>query len=202
MQEIVDIEKFLVTKTPERWCQQALANLSVLLIDHAHCEKKAASTALSLMYRYVQYPQLLQKMSRLAREELRHFEKVLAILTARGIDYQHLTAGRYAQALRQEVRPHDPERLIDTLIVGALIEARSCERFARLMPYLDEELATFYRSLLRSEARHFHDYLSLAQTLSSEPIEARIAEFSAIEQKLIVEEDDCFRFHSGPLKEL
>src|SRR3990167_6791777 len=107
------------------------------------------------MYRYVDRPQLLHKMSRLAREELRHFEQVLAILQRRGITYTHLTSSRYAAELRQAVRTHEPGRLVDTLIVGAFIEARSCERFAKLAPHLDAELGDFYNTLLKSETRHF-----------------------------------------------
>ena len=170
-----------------------------MLIDHAHCEKKAASTALSLMYRYVDNTDLLNKMSRLAREELRHFEQVLAIMKKRGVDYCHLTPARYAAGLRQEVRSEDPGRLVDVLIVGAIIEARSCERFAALAPFLDEKLADFYTSLLKSEARHYQDYLTLAEQAAGEPIAARAEDFLALERALIEDPDQEFRFHSGPI---
>ena len=170
-----------------------------MLIDHAHCEKKAASTALSLMYRYVDHPTLLNKMSRLAREELRHFEQVLAILKRRGIRYGHLSPSRYARGLRDEVRQEEPGRLVDVLIVGAFIEARSCERFACLLPHLDGELTDFYGSLLKSEARHFQDYLGLAESAAGEPIESRIAVFAGLEASLIEIPDQEFRFHSGPV---
>ncbi|MDX1458393.1 MAG: tRNA-(ms[2]io[6]A)-hydroxylase [Marinobacter sp.] len=194
------IHDFLPCRTPERWIENALGNQDLMLIDHAHCEKKAASTALSLMYRYVDNTELLNKMSRLAREELRHFEQVLAIMKKRGVTYDHLTPARYAAGLRQEVRSEDPGRLVDVLIVGAIIEARSCERFAALAPYLDDKLAEFYNSLLKSEARHYQDYLTLAETAAGEPIDERVAAFLAIEQKLIEEPDTEFRFHSGPLQ--
>lgn len=194
------IHDFLPCRTPERWIENALGNQDLMLIDHAHCEKKAASTALSLMYRYVDNTELLNKMSRLAREELRHFEQVLAIMKKRGVTYDHLTPARYAAGLRQEVRSEDPGRLVDVLIVGAIIEARSCERFAALAPYLDDKLADFYNSLLKSEARHYQDYLTLAETAAGEPIDERVAAFLAIEQKLIEEPDTEFRFHSGPLQ--
>lgn len=193
------IRDFLPCPTPEAWIENALANQDLLLIDHAHCEKKAASTAMSLMYRYVDRPALLDKMSRLAREELRHFEQVLAIMRKRDIAYDHLSPARYAGGLRQAVRSSDPERLVDILIVGAFIEARSCERFAALAPHLDTELAGFYQGLLKSEARHFKDYLELAQQASDEPIEPRVAVFAELERKLVEEPDTEFRFHSGPV---
>ncbi|MBC7182930.1 MAG: tRNA-(ms[2]io[6]A)-hydroxylase [Marinobacter sp.] len=194
-----EIHDFLPCRTPQQWIDNALANQDLMLIDHAHCEKKAASTALSLMYRYVDNTELLNKMSRLAREELRHFEQVLAIMNKRGVDYCHLTPARYAAGLRQEVRSDDPGRLVDVLIVGAIIEARSCERFAALAPFLDETLAEFYTSLLRSEARHYRDYLSLAEQAAGGSVEARTSEFLVLEKALIEKPDTEFRFHSGPV---
>ena len=194
-----EIHNFLPCRTPQQWIDNALANQDLMLIDHAHCEKKAASTALSLMYRYVDNTDLLNKMSRLAREELRHFEQVLAIMKKRGVDYCHLTPARYAAGLRQEVRAEDPGRLVDVLIVGAIIEARSCERFAALAPFLDEKLAEFYTSLLKSEARHYQDYLSLAERAAGGAIGGRVSEFLALERGLIEEPDTEFRFHSGPV---
>mgnify|MGYP004446984709 FL=1 len=194
-----EIHDFLPCRTPSRWIENALANQDLMLIDHAHCEKKAASTALSLMYRYVDNTDLLNKMSRLAREELRHFEQVLAIMKKRGVTYTHLSPARYAAGLREAVRTEDPGRLVDVLIVGAIIEARSCERFAALAPHLDETLGDFYNSLLKSEARHYQDYLKLAVQANGGPVDERVADFLAIEQKLIEEPDSEFRFHSGPL---
>ena len=194
-----EIHNFLPCRTPKQWIDNALANQDLMLIDHAHCEKKAASTALSLMYRYVENTELLNKMSRLAREELRHFEQVLAIMTKRGVDYRHLTPARYAAGLRQQVRQDDPGRLVDVLIVGAIIEARSCERFAALAPFLDDRLADFYTSLLKSEARHYQDYLKLAEQAAGGPIDARVSEFLATEKELIEAPDTEFRFHSGPV---
>ena len=191
------ILEFLLCETPDRWIQNALANPEILLIDHANCEKKAASTALNLMYRYVENFDLLNKMSRLAREELRHFEQVIAIMGKRNIPYEQIAASRYAAELRKDVRTSEPGRLVDTLIIGAIIEARSCERFAKLAPHLDMELKQFYESLLKSESRHFEDYLSLATEASKEDIKARIQHFLAIEKVLIESEDTEFRFHSG-----
>ncbi len=194
-----EIHDFLPCRTPKQWIDNALANQDLMLIDHAHCEKKAASTALSLMYRYVDNTDLLNKMSRLAREELRHFEQVLAIMKKRGVQYDHLTPARYAAGLRQEVRSEDPGRLVDVLIVGAIIEARSCERFAALAPHLDDKLTDFYNSLLKSEARHYQDYLKLAEQANGGPVTDRVQTFLAIEHGLIIEPDTEFRFHSGPV---
>lgn len=196
-----EIHDFLPCRTPAQWIDNALEHQDLLLIDHAHCEKKAASTALSLMYRYLDNVDLLNKMSRLAREELRHFEQVLAIMQKRGVEYIHLSPARYAAGLRAEVRSEDPGRLVDILIVGAIIEARSCERFAALAPYLDEKLADFYNSLLKSEARHYQDYLKLAEQAHGGPVDARVEEFLAIEKELIETPDTEFRFHSGPVKD-
>lgn len=194
-----EIHDFLPCATPRQWIDNALANQDLMLIDHAHCEKKAASTALSLMYRYVENTNLLNKMSRLAREELRHFEQVLAIINKRNVAYCHLTPARYAAGLRSAVRTEDPGRLVDVMVVGAIIEARSCERFAALVPFLDEELADFYSSLLKSEARHYRDYLALAEQANQGSVAGRVADFLAIEEKLVLEPDTEFRFHSGPL---
>jgi len=188
---------FLPCETPQTWLDMALQNQEVLLIDHANCEKKAASTALNLLYRYIDRDDLLDKLSRLAREELRHFEQVLSLLRQRNISYRHISPSRYAAGLRQFVATHEPDKLIDTLIVGAYIEARSCERFARLAPLLDAPLEKFYLSLLRSEARHFEDYLHLARYYAEGDISSRVAFFSEEEARLIQGEDAEFRFHSG-----
>ena len=192
------IREFLLCATPQAWVDWALQNPSTLLIDHANCEKKAASTALNLMYRYVEHGPLLQKLSRLAREELRHFEQVIAIMQARGVEYEQISASRYAGRLRGAVRSAEPQRLVDTLLVGAVIEARSCERFEALAPALDEELREFYRSLLKSEARHYTDYLKLARALgAAEDVEQRVGELLELERALIESPDTEFRFHSG-----
>jgi len=196
--DLAPIREFLPCATPRAWVDWALENPELLLIDHANCEKKAASTALNLMYRYVEHHALLHKLSRLAREELRHFEQVIAIMKKRGIDYPQIAAARYAAGLRKRARDGEPGRLVDTLIVGAIIEARSCERFAALAPELDDELREFYESLLKSESRHFLDYLKLAESLSSpEEVAARLPVFLETERELIESPDTGFRFHSG-----
>lgn len=195
--ELGDILDFLPCATPQGWIAAALQHQDILLIDHANCEKKAASTAMNLMYRYVDRSELLKKMSQLTREELLHFEQVVNLMQVRNIAYVHLGPARYASGLRSHMRTHEPGRLVDILIIGAFVEARSCERFAALAPHLDEELQKFYRSLLRSEARHFKDYLALAALYSTEDITPRIQEFAALEQALICDPDTEFRFHSG-----
>jgi tRNA-(ms[2]io[6]A)-hydroxylase len=198
--DLAALREFLPCATPQAWIDAAARpeNLAVLLVDHANCEKKAASTALNLMYRYVEHPVLLHRLSRLAREELRHFEQVLAIIERRGVAYPQLSASRYAAGLRELVAKDEPQRLADTLLVGALIEARSCERFAALVSVVDEELAAFYGSLLKSEARHFRDYLRLAESLvPGEDLDARLAPLLERERGLIEAADAQFRFHSG-----
>jgi len=195
-----EIQDFLPCQTPDKWIENALDNPVLMLIDHANCEKKAASTALNLIYRYVDNFELMNKMSKLAREEMRHFEQVIGIMKRRGIAYQHVSASRYASGLRDMARTEDPGKLIDVLIIGAFIEARSCERFSRLAPYLDSELEQFYRSLLKSEGRHYQDYLGLAKKAAKgESLDERITMFAKIEQQLIEEPDTEFRFHSGPI---
>lgn len=198
MNALVKIQQFLHCETPDAWVKNALDNQALLLLDHANCEKKAASTAVTLMFRYVGDFDMMQKMSRLAREELRHYEQVMDLMQARGIAYDQITPGRYAGELRKPVRTAEPGRYIDTLIVGAIIEARSCERFAKLAPHLDEELQKFYLSLLKSEARHYEDYLALAKRAADgADISARVQEFLALEKTLIEGSDEEFRFHSG-----
>ncbi|WP_438464843.1 tRNA-(ms[2]io[6]A)-hydroxylase [Marinomonas sp. PE14-40] len=193
-----ELSQFLPCESPQAWVEWAIENQTLMLVDHAHCEKKAASTAMNLMYRYVDRDNLLHKMSRLAREELLHFEQVHKLMKGRGVDYVHLSASRYAEGLRKHIRTHEPARLVDILIIGAFVEARSCERFAVLAPHLDEELSKFYLSLLKSEARHFEDYLALAEEYSGEDISSRVQFFRELEHTLITEPDTEFRMHSGP----
>ena len=190
---------FLGTRTPTAWFEQAVAHLDELLIDHANCEKKAAGTALSLLYRYVDKPDLLMTLSRLAREELRHFEQVHEFLVRRGIAYVHISPSRYASGLKSLVRSEEPARLVDTLVMGAIVEARSCERFMGLVEVLPADLAGFYEKLLDSEARHFEQYLALARRYAEAPIDGIVESMLARDAELINLPDDRFRFHSGPL---
>ena len=199
MQELEHISGFLACATPARWIENALANQSVMLIDHAHCEKKAAMTALNLINHYPYDHELVQKMSKLAREELRHLEQVLKFIRQRDLTYVNMTAARYASGLREHVRKRDPERLADLLIIGAFIEARSCERFAALAPHLEADLGEFYGSLLKSESRHYQDYLKLASKYAGRGLDERVEFFRQIERELIETPDTEFRFHSGPV---
>ena len=196
-----EVNEFLYCSTPQAWIDAVAADLPTLLIDHANCEKKAASTALNLIFRYVDKPELSMKLSKLAREELRHFEQVLTLLQKRNIDFEHVSASRYAAELRKGVRTSEPYRLVDMMIVSAIVEARSCERFEAVIPVLDEELAQFYTSLLKSEARHFQVYLNFAKKYSPEDIQPRVDFFLARDRELVESDDTEFRFHSGsPVK--
>jgi tRNA-(ms[2]io[6]A)-hydroxylase len=195
---LADIHDFLGCRTPQAWVEAALADLPTLLIDHKNCEFKAASTALSLIAKYPLHGDLMNMMSRLAREELVHHEQVLRLMKKRKIELRPLSAARYASALRKQVRSHEPVKLVDTLVVGAFIEARSCERFDALVPHLDEELGAFYHGLLKSEARHYQGYLKLAhQHGDAADIATVIERVRVAEAELIESPDIEFRFHSG-----
>ncbi len=195
------IHAFLGCRTPQAWVDAACLHLPLLLQDHANCEKKAAGTAMNLMFRYGHHTELQVKLAQLVREEMLHYEQVIEIMRTRGQSWEAVPASRYAQGMRKHVRTHEPASLVDVLIVGAFVEARSCERFAALAPYVDDELAKFYRYLLKSESRHFEDYLTLARTLAPasehSKIEARIALFREVERNLIESPDAEVRFHSG-----
>lgn len=198
--DISHIYRFLKCASPQEWLDYASRNIDILLIDHAKCEKKAASTALSLMFKYPQRAELQVKMAQLAREEVLHFEQVFDIIQQRGIEYSILTPSRYAGSLRKLARDNEPDKLVDFCIIGAIIEARSCERFASLAPLLEAdepELAKYYRYLLKSESRHFEDYLHLAKIYSEQDIEPYVEKFLVKEAELIQETDEVFRFHSG-----
>ncbi|KMN19404.1 tRNA-(ms[2]io[6]A)-hydroxylase [Pseudomonas protegens] len=193
-----EVHEFLGCRTPDAWVEAALREQDVMLIDHKNCEFKAASTALSMIAKYGAYSDLVIMMSRLAREELVHHEQVLRLMKKRKIEWRPLSASRYASGLRAVVRSHEPVKLVDTLVVGAIIEARSCERFEALVPHLDEELGRFYYGLLKSEARHFQGYLKLAyQYGDAADVDRVIEKVRDVEQNLIQSADTEFRFHSG-----
>jgi tRNA-(ms[2]io[6]A)-hydroxylase len=193
----------LQAATPAAWCEAAVRQWRVLLVDHANCEKKAASTALALMFAYPQDSTLSLAMARLAREELRHFEQVQKLMQELDVPMTRLSPGRYAGALRTRLATADPQRKRDLLLAGALIEARSCERFEVLAPRLPEPLASFYAGLAESERRHAAQYVELAAAAA--PLEAgngqlqqRLAELASLEARLILDPDVELRFHSGP----
>ena len=196
LQAVLD---FLHTPTPEAWLEYASQQVPLLLMDHAHCERKAATSALNFICKYSRHAELIAMMSLLAREELLHFEKVIQIMTAKNIKFGPLKPSCYAQRLHQNVSKEDYKaHIADELIIAAIIEARSCERFHALVPWLeDRELAKFYTSLVKAEARHFQDYLSLAKLYGPGPIDDRAHYFLEIERKLILADDAVFRFHGG-----
>lgn len=200
MADITPIHDFLLCKTPTSWLDKAVNELETVLIDHAHCEKKAAATAVKQMFRYPERIELLKKLSQLTREEVLHFEQVLEFIEKRGIKYRAIKPSRYAAGLHKYAEKDEPQRLVDGLIIGAIIEARSCERFHALAPHFDEsepELAKYYRFLLKSESRHFMDYLELAKRYSESDINERVQFFLEKETELIESPDPLFRFHSG-----
>ncbi|AYC32831.1 tRNA-(ms[2]io[6]A)-hydroxylase [Pseudomonas cavernae] len=193
-----EVHDFLGCRTPAGWVEAALAQQDIMLLDHKNCEFKAASTALSLIAKYNTHVDLINYMSRLAREELVHHEQVLRILKKRRINLRPVSASRYASGLRAAVRTHEPHKLVDTLVVGAFIEARSCERFESVVPHLDEELSKFYFGLLKSEVRHFQNYLRFAyQYGDAADVDRVIEKVRAVERELIESPDSEFRFHSG-----
>lgn len=187
--------------TDRSWAEAACEQLPEILLDHAHCEKKAASTALSLIFRYPERPQLAVPLSRLAREELAHFEEVLAVMRARGLEFRRQRPSPYAARLMSAVRPQEPAKLLDTLLCCALIEARSCERMRLLAEVLtDEALVKLYRGLLACEARHFHSYVEMARELAlvdEAALQRRLAELAAHEAAVLGEEPGEPRLHAA-----
>ena len=189
---------FLGSRTTQAWVDAAIADVPLIIQDHANCEKKAAGTAMNLLFRYEFSYDLQRKLAQLIREEMLHYEQVLGIMNERAQEWRYLSAGRYAKGLLKHKRTHEPAAMVDVLIIGAFIEARSCERFAALAEVInDQRLAKYYRYLLKSESRHFEDYLALAQSLSDDSIDERVAFFKEVEADLISSPDTELRFHSG-----
>ena len=204
MSALADLDSgasILCAPTPAAWVEDALAHLPELLQDHANCEKKAASTALALMFAYPEDRPLGSALSRLAREELRHFEQVLRAMTLLGLPFARQRPGRYAQQLRRAARSSDPGRKLDLLLTGALIEARSAERFALLAPHLSPPLARLYADLAGAEARHFSLYVGFARAAAPQEWRARLEALALREAQLATEPDETLRFHSGPLRD-
>jgi tRNA 2-(methylsulfanyl)-N6-isopentenyladenosine37 hydroxylase len=195
------VDAVLLAATPASWVEHAARHWRELLIDHANCEKKAASTALALMFAYPEDRGLGAALSRIAREELRHFEQVQRMMERLDVAHVRQRPGRYGAGLRKVTRTSDPERKLDLLIVGALIEARSCERFRLLAPKLAAPLTEFYTTLADSEARHFELYLDLARKSAAPAdrtaFERRLQTIAEREAELATAPDPTFRFHSG-----
>lgn len=192
-------ESILKAPTPRPWVTAAVADLPTLLVDHANCEKKAASTAMALIFAYPEDRQLSVALSRLAREELKHFEQVERLMRKLDVPYIRMKPGRYASELRKLVRTHEPKRKLDLMIVHALIEARSCERFRLLSTKLPEDVRDLYAQLERSEARHFELYLDFAaREYDAAEIAERLEIIATREAELATSPDSDLRFHSGP----
>jgi tRNA-(ms[2]io[6]A)-hydroxylase len=202
----------LRSQTGADWDGWALAHLDELVLDHAHCEKKAASTAINLIFRYTHHVSLVEPLSRLAREELEHFEQVLGHLRRRGVDFVRMHPSPYASRLMEVCRKPEPERLVDTLLCCAMIEARSCERMQRVHEALrardeaehaeaDPALTELYRGLLASEARHHATYVELVRGLGlvgETELRARLDEIAAHEARVVAQAPADPRLHNAP----
>jgi tRNA 2-(methylsulfanyl)-N6-isopentenyladenosine37 hydroxylase len=190
--------KFLKQPTSQAWIDQAIAHLDIILLDHSHCERKAAGVALNLMFRYPAHQKLVRQLTAIAQEELEHFELVNQWLEKRGIALAALPAPPYGASLNVHIRRQEPERLLDTLLVSALIEARSHERLGLLAQHCPEaELARFYRTLMASEARHYGIYWVLANTYCDpSAVATRLEELSVIESDILTTLHPEPRIHS------
>lgn len=188
----------LQSETSQRWLDQVDDHLDEILIDHAHCEKKAAGTAMNLLFAYVEHEELSRAMSDIVNEELEHFKMVLDLLQSRAIPFRKLAPGSYGRKLHELIRKGEPARAIDRLLIAGLIEARSCERFDLLQQHLqDSELANFYGSLFESEARHHSTYVRLAKLFgSTETVNTRLQELAAAEAAIVEQGDAVPRMHS------
>ena len=190
----------LKSESTKRWLDQVDQHLDEILIDHAHCERKAASTAMNLLNAYTENRQICREMTRIVEEELEHFEMVLQLLDDRGIQFKRLASGPYGRRLNSLIRTNEPQRAVDRLLVASLIEARSCERFQLLSGHIrdrDAELADFYASLFESEARHHTTYVRLAEDFEDrELVRVRLDQLSREETEIISEGCELARMHS------
>ncbi len=188
----------LKSTTSPDWLLSVQPHLDQLLIDHAHCEKKAAGVAMNLIFAYVDRVELVRELKTIVNEELEHFDLVLALLERRGIPFRRLTPSDYGRRLNELVRKQEPHKAVDRLLVAALIEARSCERFAILRDGLgDAELAEFYGSLFESEARHHATYVRFAREFApDEAVWKRLEELAAAEADLVAQVAPLPRMHS------
>lgn len=188
----------LQSESSQRWLKLVDTNLEEILIDHAHCEKKAAGCAMNLIFAYVDNQELCREMTEIVNEELEHFLMVLDLLKKRDIEFRRIKPGSYGRQLNDLVRKLEPERAIDRLLVASLIEARSCERFHLLAEYVqDKELSEFYASLFESEARHHTTYVRMAKYFGDEEtVRLRLEELSALETEIVNKGDPLPRMHS------
>src|SRR5438270_1441477 len=188
----------LKSSTSPRWWEQIQGNLDLLLVDHAHCEKKAAGTAMNLIFAYVDRVELCRELSAIVVEELEHFRIVLDLVERRGIHFRRLTPSNYGRQLNELIAKQEPQKAIDRLLIAGLIEARSCERFGILRERLpDRELAAFYDNLFESEARHHSSYVRLAKLFGMEErVHQRLEELATAEAEIIARGDEEPRMHS------
>jgi tRNA-(ms[2]io[6]A)-hydroxylase len=190
----------LQSESTQRWLEQVDQHLDELLIDHAHCERKAASTAMNLMNAYTENRRLCREMKRIVEEELEHFEMVLEILDQRGVTFRRIASGPYGKQLTQLIRQVEPHRGVDRLLVASLIEARSCERFRLLAERIktrEPQLSEFYSSLFESEARHHTTYVQLAEDFQPrEVVKKRLHQLSEKETEIILKGSELPRMHS------
>lgn len=188
----------LQSESSQRWLKLVDTDLAEILIDHAHCEKKAAGVALNLIFAYVDNEELCRELSEIVNEEMEHFVMVLDLLKKRDIKFRRLKPGSYGRQLNDLVRKSEPQKAIDRLLVASLIEARSCERFHLLAEYVeDKELADFYASLFESEARHHTTYVRMAKHFGDDQtIRTRLEELSALETEIVDRGDPLPRMHS------
>jgi tRNA 2-(methylsulfanyl)-N6-isopentenyladenosine37 hydroxylase len=188
----------LCQPTSEAWLEQALGNVDTILLDHSHCERKAAGTAVNMMFRYPSNHKLVRQLTAIAREELEHFEQVNQILEQRGIALDSISPPPYAKELMSQIRHQEPHRMLDALLISGLIEARSHERLGLLGTHLpDPKLAAFYRSLMASEARHFGIYWLLADTYFDRAIvQTRLSELAIVESEILATLHPEPRIHS------
>ena len=194
------VKEFLPCVTPDRWLENALDNPVLLLLDHANCEKKAASSALHLIYRCIDNMDVMESMSQLVETEMQNFQSLVRIIKARKLDCISLTASRYALGLRDHMSGNDNLKLIDLLVVSAFMHGRAFERFSRLIPYIDLELESFYVSFIKTQENHFNKYLHIAKSLSDEEtLASRVDHFASYEKNLIKRPDSEFRVYSGPI---
>ncbi|MEX0586080.1 MAG: tRNA-(ms[2]io[6]A)-hydroxylase [Pirellulales bacterium] len=186
--------------TPDTWWPRVESQLDELLVDHAHCEKKAAGTAMNLIFAYVEREPLCRALAEIVNEELEHFGMVLDLLAERGVPFRRLVPSRYGRELNDLVRKQEPQRAVDRMLVAALIEARSCERFALLRDLLKDReprLAEFYGGLFESEARHHATYVRFAKEFGpANEVDARLAELAADEARIITAGEALARMHS------
>ncbi len=190
----------LQSESAGRWLSQVDAHLPEILIDHAHCERKAATTAMNLMNSYTENRDLCVEMTRIVEEELEHYHMVMEVLDQRGIEFKRLASGPYGRELNGLVRPQEPGRAVDRLLIASLIEARSCERFRLLADHVrprDSELADFYAGLFESEARHHTAYVRIAEHFAPrDEVMRRLDQLSELEAEIIAKGSELPRMHS------